>query len=203
MNFLTALILMIAGYLIGSVPFALVIGKLFYHKDVRQYGSGNLGGTNAGRVLGLKAGFFVILLDGLKATIPMLLLNKYLGLDYALLYGLMVPIGHCWPVFTHFSGGKAVACSFGFVLAIALLSWKNFIFFTIIPIVLMLLILHFTKYVSLGSCTVPGYIVLASFFLCPLKVSLSFILLWALILIKHIPNIKRLKEGTERKVSWI
>ena len=107
------LILMILAYLYGSIPFALVIGKLFYHTDVREYGSGNLGGSNTGRVLGKKAGLIVIILDISKCMISVLvtmLLSNIVELpDYAIyLVALSCIIGHCFPIFASFKGGKAV-----------------------------------------------------------------------------------------------
>jgi len=87
----------IIGYLIGSVPWGLVIGKVFYHKDIREYGSGNLGGTNAARVLGTPVGILVILLDALKAFLVMSL-NHYIAPGIEQYCGLAVCIGHCFPI---------------------------------------------------------------------------------------------------------
>lgn len=107
------------GYLFGSIPNAVLIGKVFYHKDVREYGSKNAGGTNAGRVLGKKVGFIVIVLDLIKTIVPIYLcycLLEYTPLsEYGLSeYGYIVAaffalIGHCFPVFAGFKGGKAVS----------------------------------------------------------------------------------------------
>lgn len=95
------------GYLLGSLPFALIIGKVFYHTDIRQYGSGNLGGTNAGRVLGKKAGISVIVFDVLKVVLAIAIatqVSKVAGIWT----GLACCIGHCYPVFAKFHGGKAL-----------------------------------------------------------------------------------------------
>ena len=92
------------GYLLGSLPFALIIGKVFYHTDIRQYGSGNLGGTNAGRVLGKKAGISVIVFDVLKVVLAIAIatqVSKVAGIWT----GLACCIGHCYPVFAKFHGG--------------------------------------------------------------------------------------------------
>ena len=108
------ILLILLGYLYGSIPFALVIGKVFYNTDVRESGSGNLGGTNAGRVLGKKAGISVIVLDALKAVI-IFYLSSYLSLKFNLnpdikyLAGLACIFGHCYPIFAEFRGGKAVS----------------------------------------------------------------------------------------------
>ena len=107
------------GYLIGSVPFAYVIGKAFYHTDVRQHGSGNLGGSNTGRVLGKKAGLAVMTLDLLKATLSVFLATKISAQPCAVsLAALFTAIGHCYPVFLRFHGGKAVAALYGFLFAL-------------------------------------------------------------------------------------
>lgn len=113
------ILLILLGYLYGSIPFALVIGKVFYNTDVRESGSGNLGGTNAGRVLGKKAGISVIVLDALKAVI-IFYLSSYLSLKFNLnpdikyIAGLACIFGHCYPIFAEFRGGKAVSTSLGY-----------------------------------------------------------------------------------------
>ena len=117
------ILLILLGYLYGSIPFALVIGKVFYNTDVRESGSGNLGGTNAGRVLGKKAGISVIVLDALKAVI-IFYLSSYLSLKFNLnpdikyIAGLACIFGHCYPIFAEFRGGKAVSTSLGYFLCI-------------------------------------------------------------------------------------
>ena len=106
---LTILCILI-GYLFGSVPWGLVIGKVFYHKDIREYGSGNPGGTNAARVLGLPAGIAVIALDALKALIAMAITHLFHpGIEQYV--GLAVCIGHCFPVFALCSAsGRSTGC---------------------------------------------------------------------------------------------
>ncbi|MGL4383006.1 MAG: glycerol-3-phosphate 1-O-acyltransferase PlsY, partial [Bacilli bacterium] len=116
------LIIISIGYIIGSIPFALIIGKVFYKTDIRLSGSGNLGGTNAGRTLGKKAGFSVIVLDILKSFIAMqiasLIISSF-NFNVSPIYaGLACVIGHCYPLFAGFKGGKGVACAAGFILAL-------------------------------------------------------------------------------------
>ena len=98
------------GYLLGSLPFALIIGKVFYHTDIRQYGSGNLGGTNAGRVLGKKAGISVIVFDVLKVVLAIAIatqVSKVAGIWT----GLACCIGHCYPIFANSMEAKpSVQC---------------------------------------------------------------------------------------------
>ena len=97
------LISSLMGYLIGSIPFALVIGKVFYNTDIREHGSGNLGGTNAGRTLGAKAGIAVSILDVLKATIAMIITSLFC--EEAVIYaGFFATFGHCFPIFANFKG---------------------------------------------------------------------------------------------------
>ena len=108
MDIMISIILIILSYLYGSIPFALVIGRLVYKTDVRNYGSGNLGGTNTGRVLGKKAGVAVILLDASKALLVMLLTSYLCSLlkmnnDLAYICALACVIGHCYPVFASFN----------------------------------------------------------------------------------------------------
>ena len=134
------------GYLLGSIPFALVIGKVFYHTDIRQFGSGNLGGTNAGRVLGKKAGISVIILDALKAFIPVGIVSIY-SQNASIWCGLAVCVGHCFPIFAHFKGGKAAASMFGFLLAIAIFTTHNWLCF-VLPLAAFLITLFISKMVG-------------------------------------------------------
>ena len=126
---LTLIIVCIISYLIGSIPWALVIGKVFYGVDIRKHGSGNLGGTNAGRVLGKTAGITVIILDLLKAFLVTWLAVVIMP-DMpiaAVLAGLFACIGHCFPIFAGFKGGKAVATTMGYILAISLFVTHDFL----------------------------------------------------------------------------
>ncbi|MDD6468095.1 MAG: glycerol-3-phosphate 1-O-acyltransferase PlsY [Erysipelotrichaceae bacterium] len=197
------LIYLLIGYLIGSIPFALVIGLVFYKKDIRNYGSGNLGGSNAGRVLGKKAGFAVIALDVLKAIIPVLIVAVFVDYDLAIATGLGAAIGHCYPLYAHFKGGKAVATSFGYVGAITVFDPKQFILLLIVPLIILYLVVKTTKYVSVGSMVSFGMVMILSYFVqSNLTLSISFTFLWLFIIYRHIPNIKKLRNHTETKVTW-
>ena len=175
----------ILGYLLGSIPFALVIGKLFYKTDIRQYGSGNLGGTNAGRVLGKKAGISVIILDVLKVVLAAGLAS-----------------------FAHFKGGKAVTTMFGFLISTSIFIFQEFSYF-LVPLFMFLIILYLFKYVSLGSiCASVCSSLYITAQLLSLDVNNLFIILasWLmtlLVIYRHSANIKRIQEGTENKVSWL
>lgn len=190
------------AYLYGSIPFALVIGKLFFHKDVREYGSGNLGGTNAGRVLGKRVGLLVIVLDASKALITVLLtmvLAKYLPIYQYLFYitGLLCVIGHCYPVFAAFKGGKAVSTSLGYILAISPIS-------CLIASVLFAITLKLTKYVSLSSIAGATGVLIATPFLPLPPIGKGTTLVIGLLLIfRHHANIKRILDGTENKITWL
>ena len=197
------LIWLIIGYLVGSIPWALIIGKTFYGVDIRTKGSGNLGGTNAGRVLGKKVGIIVILLDALKAFIVMLICNKLdpTNVRYA---GLAVCIGHCFPIFANFKGGKAVACSMGYVLGIALFITHDIVFTFVYPLLVFLIVLCLFKYMSLASmsgliaATIMGFLTYKDNSLATLV-----LLLTIFVIFMHRANIKRLIEGKENKVSFI
>lgn len=196
------ILLILLGYLYGSIPFALVIGKVFYNTDVRESGSGNLGGTNAGRVLGKKAGISVIVLDALKAVI-IFYLSSYLSLKFNLnpdikyLAGLACIFGHCYPIFAEFRGGKAVSTSLGYFLCIEPL-------YAVVAIVVFLLVLKISKYVSLSSISTALIILCITPFLA-VSITAKLCMLVAVILLvyRHKDNIKRIKNQTESKIQWM
>lgn len=197
----------ILGYLLGSIPFALVIGKLFYKTDIRQYGSGNLGGTNAGRVLGKKAGISVIVLDVLKVVLAAGLASL-VSEPAAIWTSLACCIGHCYPIFAHFKGGKAVTTMFGFLISTSIFIFQEFSYF-LVPLFMFLIILYLFKYVSLSSiCASVCSSLYITAQLLSLDVNNLFIILasWLmtlLVIYRHSANIKRIQEGTENKVSWL
>ena len=194
---------LIVGYLIGSIPWALIIGKTFYGVDIRTKGSGNLGGTNAGRVLGKKAGIIVILLDALKAFLVMVLVNA-ISPEYIRYAGLAVCIGHCFPVFANFKGGKAVACSAGYILGLGLFVTHDIVFTFVYPALVFIIVLCLTKYMSLASmsglvtATIMGYLTYKDNSLATLV-----LLLTLFVIFMHRANILRLIYGNENKVKFI
>lgn len=191
------------GYLVGSVPFGLVIGKAFYHTDIRESGSHNLGGTNAGRVLGAGAGFLVIALDVLKCAIPMALIQYFVSYPAALVFGMFVPLGHCWPLFAQFKGGKAVASSWGFIWGTVFFNGREFLWICAFPLAVMYLIVETTKHVSVGSmCSVLIAVLMSLILRMPWYITLCYTLLWLLIVWRHKANIQRLKSGTESRIKW-
>lgn len=196
-------IVILCAYLIGSIPSALWIGKTFYNTDVRQHGSGNLGSTNTFRVLGKKAGSIVMAMDILKGTAAVMLLFLPVFSDvtvHALLLGIIAVFGHMFPVFAGFRGGKAVATSAGVLLGYA---WPLFI----LLIVVFLITLKLKKMVSLSSITVAvvGLIYSVIYLIVTRDYSLPtlVLVLATFIIYRHRDNIKRIKNGTEPKVTWI
>lgn len=202
---LLTLLCMVLGYILGSIPFALVIGKVFYKTDVRQHGSGNLGGTNTGRVLGAKAGLSVIVLDILKVVVAIWAASK-VSTTAALLTGLCCCIGHCYPVFAHFKGGKAVATMFGFLLGISIFVFQNGLYF-IGPVIMFLSVLYLYKMVSVASITAA---LCSSIQLTSMNWNTQSLLLiigsWALtflVIFRHANNIRKVRAGTEGKITWM
>lgn len=201
MEILTAVLI---GYLLGSIPFALVIGKVFYKTDIRNYGSKNLGGSNAGRVLGKKAGLAVMTMDVLKVIIAIFITSLFAENEIALIVaGLSAAAGHCFPIFAHFKGGKAVATMYGFLFGMALIGGYSFwIFF--LPLVTFLVILYIGKIVALASVgsaivnTIYIYFALDSFEM--FAASLLFTIVMA---VRHRKNFERILKGNENKISWM
>ncbi|MCX5774903.1 MAG: glycerol-3-phosphate 1-O-acyltransferase PlsY [Firmicutes bacterium] len=212
---------LLIGYLCGSIPNAVIIGKVFFKKDIREFGSHNAGGTNAGRVLGKKAGVVVMILDVIKTSLPIwgvfaLVSFTVLGV-YAwspwtyYLTGIGAMVGHCFPIFAHFRGGKAVSSFGGFVLA------TNWVL-ALIGIAIMLIVLKIKKHVSLGSIVSSGLVTALSLVL--FLPALAQIGMWtgmesgpiytAFLIVetfylydRHHENIKRLLDHQERRITWM
>ena len=191
------LILMIIAYLLGSFPSALVIGKTFYNKDIRNYGSGNLGSTNAFRVLGKKGGAIVFILDILKGGLAFLI-AKYAGATISpLIIAVFAIIGHIYPILANFKGGKAVATSAGIILF-----YSPLLFITLF--IIFVITLKIWKMVSLSSTIIS----IAAVFIVwlgnyDLTARIMLTIFAVFIIIKHIPNYKRILNGTENKVSFL
>jgi len=191
------------GYLFGSVPYALVIGKVFYKTDIRNSGSGNLGGTNAGRVLGKWAGLSVSFMDVAKALVVILVVNTYAP-QYAALAGVFATIGHCYPIFAQFKGGKAVSTAYGYLIGVSTVIVGKPIELFLIPTAIWFLTLKLTKYVSLSSMLSVSVAVIISLFVqSDRMISLYLLFIDLLLIYRHRANIKRLLNKTESKVKWI
>ena len=199
------ILILILAYLFGSIPWALVIGKVFYKTDIRNHGSGNLGGSNAGRVLGKKAGVAVIALDALKALLSVVLAKVMNMSDtICVLAGLMCCVGHCFPIFANFKGGKAVATTVGFVIGISVLITHEFMIMSLIPIITFFVVLKTTKFVSLSSMIAIGMAAVCAFIAQDnLVIILSITVLWLFVCYRHKANIGRLLKGSETKITWM
>lgn len=196
-------IILICAYLIGSIPSGLWIGKIFYKTDIREHGSGNLGATNSFRVLGKKPGLVVTIMDILKGTAATILPLIPFFADttiHPLILGGIAVVGHMFPIFAGFRGGKAVATSGGVLLGYA---WPLFI----LLVVSFLIALKITKMVSLSSMIVSIVAVIYSVIYVAMTgdfaLLILIILLTVFIFYRHRANLKRIKEGTEPKVKWI
>ena len=200
-------LVLIISYLFGSIPWALIIGKVFFNKDIRNEGSGNLGATNAGRVLGKSIAVIVTILDALKAFIAMSIAHYVLpGTEiYA---GLAACVGHCFPIFAGFKGGKAVATSYGFLLGIVIYITNQYLLQFILPIIYFFISLYLSKMVSLSSIMSLLAVVVVSFFLAMFShidysSPIALLILWLFVTYRHKENIKRIREGKESKISWM
>ena len=189
------------GYLLGSINFAVIISKLFYHDDVRLHGSGNAGATNMLRTYGNKAGIFTFVLDGVKGAVAVLVSMFLMGEGGAYIAGLFCILGHIFPVYYKFRGGKGVVVS-----AVTILALNPVVF--LILVVIFVLIVAASKYISLGS-------VICAFFYPLLLNSLSqtrgglgpfaatiSVLIAVIVIVMHRTNIKRLMNRTESKISF-
>lgn len=190
------IIFCIIAYLLGSIPSALVVGKIGFNIDVREHGSGNLGATNAFRILGKKAGIIVTLSDILKGTIAVFLPLLFNVEVNQLIIGIFAVLGHTYPLFAKFKGGKAVATSGGIILGI------NPLLF-VIMVLTFLLTLYISKYVSLSSMVTGVISTIVAIFFNDFGMVTLLTLLTIFVFYRHRENIKRIKKGTEPKIKWM
>jgi glycerol-3-phosphate acyltransferase PlsY len=199
---------LILAYLFGSIPTAVWIGQAFYHVDVREYGSGNAGATNTFRVLGKKAGIPVMLIDILKGW-SATNLAYFIGVsttgavhstpfvNFQLALGITAVMGHLFPIFAGFRGGKGVATLFGMILAVHLQA-------SILCVSVFIVVLLLTKYVSLSSILASFAYLIGVTFIFPLYIKSVIIYgmcICVLILVTHQKNVERLLKGKESKVN--
>lgn len=189
------IVVLILAYLLGSIPSALIVGKLFYGIDIREHGSGNLGATNTFRILGVKPGIVVTVADILKGTIAASL-PSIMGADiHPLIVGVFAVIGHIYPIFASFKGGKAVATSGGVLLYVE-------------PLMFLILILAFftclliTKYVSLSSMVAAVVALIYALIDGEVILIIVISILAFFVLYRHRDNMKRIINKTEPKVKW-
>lgn len=185
----------VIAYLLGSIPSGVWIGKILYHKDIREYGSGNTGATNTFRILGVKAGIAALTIDVLKGTLATSI-PIWLGTDiHPIFIGVFAIIGHIFPLYIKFKGGKAVATSAGVALALHPI-------FLFIFVGVFLAILFTTSTVSIASILAVFFAAIGSFFLNDPFFSVIIWIIVFLILYLHRENIQRLRKGTESKVPF-
>ena len=195
----------VAAYLIGSINSSILISRIVSGKDIRESGSGNAGATNMLRTMGKKYAVITLIIDILKGVVAVLIARlaaRYGGIEWGIYAaGALVCIGHCYPVFFGFKGGKGVATSLGVVLV---LDWKIGLIVAAAAIIIMAL----TKYVSLGSVIGGAAFVVAEVIKGAAEGSLFSLqtlcaaIIGILLIARHHANIKRLINGTENKLSF-
>ena len=183
----------IYSYVLGSLPFGLILTKIFLNKDLREIGSGNIGATNALRTGKKSLGALTLILDGLKAYISVIVTLDYFP-DYIYLSALLCFLGHIFPVWLKFKGGKGVAVYLGVLFAFS-------INLGIIFLISWIIILYLTKYSSLSSLISTLVIFLYSMILNNLNESVFFFIILIIIIYTHRENIIRLKDKTESKIK--
>lgn len=190
------LLCIVAGYLIGNIQTAIIISKFRYHDDVRNHGSGNAGSTNMVRVFGYRPGLLTFVGDFVKAVLAVIVGRLLMGTYGGYAAGFFVVIGHCFPVFAGFRGGKGVASSFG-------VAWMVFPLGAAITTVVIVIVLALSKRVSLMSL-----IGMVAFFITTIifkwgtdmyLILLAFALL-VVVYLRHTENIKRLIRGEEKQL---
>lgn len=193
----------VAAYLLGSIPFGLILAKLFGGTDVRKGGSGNIGATNVARVVGPLAGILTLIFDAAKGAAAVLPAERLSNSSatWMMIAGMAALLGHCFPVWLKFKGGKGVATAAGVFLALCPLAFLG-------AILLFIVVVAFWRYVSLGSISAAAAIPLLMYFLWapghapPLVVTLGSSAIGLFVIYKHDSNIQRLFEGLEPKFSF-
>ena len=193
---MSVLIAVVIGYLLGSVSFSYIIAKKVAGIDIRQHGSGNAGATNTLRVLGKGPGILVLLLDAGKGILAVLAAQWISGSDLAMaLAGVAAILGHNWPIFFGFRGGKGIATAIG---VIATLSFFAFIW----AVLATVLVIFLTRYVSLGSLVFLTLMpILMYFHDDPLSFIMIALIVAILGYVRHRENIVRLIQGKENKLG--
>jgi glycerol-3-phosphate acyltransferase PlsY len=185
------------GYLLGSISFSYLAGKVLKGIDIRKHGSGNAGATNTLRVLGVGPGVTVLVLDAIKGVIAVML-ARWLGDGSALLLvlcGVAAIVGHNWPVFFGFRGGKGIATTIGVMLTLAP-------FPALYAGIVCIIAIAATRYVSLGSLLFTALLpILVWFMKLPVEIFYFSLLVFAFAWIRHRSNIVRLLKGQENKLG--
>jgi glycerol-3-phosphate acyltransferase PlsY len=189
-------VLVLVAYLLGSISFGLIIAQKEKGIDIREYGSGNIGATNVFRVVGKKAGILTLLGDTLKGSLAVLFAQKLTHSELVISsVGLAVVLGHMFPIFSHFRGGKGVATALGVFLVIMPKA-------TLMAAIIWLACCFFWRYVSLASITAAlslpllGFLLGSTNIIFIMAIIIGFLILW-----KHQDNLERLWRGTESKIG--
>jgi glycerol-3-phosphate acyltransferase PlsY len=188
------ILIFVLAYLVGSIPTALIVGRVFFGIDIREHGSNNPGATNTLRVLGKKAAIIVLIVDigkGILAASLPFLFQMEMDPIYP---GLLSVIGHCFPIFAGFRGGKAIATTAG-VLFVA-----N-VWLFLIAYICFIAVIFITKYVFLGSLSVGLVLLLYTFMESGTENDLLFILFFLLLIFLHRTNIKNFSHHSEPKIN--
>ncbi len=191
------ILVVIISYLIGSFSSAYVLGKLIKKADIRTYGSGNAGATNALRVFGKRIGAMVFILDVLKGILAAYIGGKLIGYDGRLLGGFFAVVGHMWPIFLKFKGGKGIATSFGMLLSI---HWPTAII-TLIGFIIVLLVSKYVSLASIFSCVAAPIVIALVTEPFDRKFFIATLIIAIISIIKHRSNIVRLLNGQEYKIG--
>lgn len=192
-----AILVIIISYFIGNFSTSYVLGKLFRNKDIRNYGSGNAGATNALRVFGPKFAAITFLVDALKGTLAVIIGSKIMGFDGELLAGISVIVGHNWPIVLNFRGGKGMASTIGVMLTV------NYVT-AIICIFVGIIVVFKTKYVSLASILSVTFLPIVGVLINkPFNIHFFIftLILTVMAIYRHKSNIVRLINGTEHKIG--
>ncbi|PYU72999.1 MAG: acyl-phosphate glycerol 3-phosphate acyltransferase [Acidobacteria bacterium] len=192
-----------AAYLLGSIPFGLLLAKLLGVADVRKAGSGNIGATNVARVVGPLAGIFTLVFDTAKGATAVWLAGRVTdeSATWMMIAAFVVLLGHCFPVWLKFKGGKGVATALGVFLALCPLA-------AVSALVLFVLCVAYWRFVSLGSIAAAAAMPLLIYFLWaprhapPIIVDVGTLAIALLVIYKHDGNLQRLVEGTEPRFSF-
>jgi len=199
----TLLSIPVAAYLLGSIPFGLLVGKLFAAADVRKAGSGNIGATNVARVAGPLAGFLTLLFDAAKGAFAVLLAARLTNESalWMMIAGLCALVGHCFPIWLGFHGGKGVATAAGVFLVLCPPAFLG-------AVILFFLVVLYWRFVSLGSMSAAAAMPLLIYFFWaphhapPYAVTFGSLAAALLVVYKHDANIQRLVQGDEPKFSF-
>lgn len=196
LNLLEYALYILIAYLLGSIPSGLIVGKIGYGTDIREHGSGNLGGTNTFRVLGFKAGMIVTTADILKGTAAAAI-PYFVGAEVIpLVIGIFAVVGHMYPIFAGFKGGKAVATSGGVILGV------NPIIFVVL-LLSFFIVLYLSKYVSLSSMVAGLFGIIATLIVKDYGLTIIISLFTLFVIYRHRANIKRILNKTEPKITWM